>query len=571
MEVVNVVVTDSPEVVAVNVAVGFGMVVNSDATYSATVNSGDTLVVPDSEITNSEATVLTSLPATIDFEVPDSVVSNRGDSYVVNLPATKDLKIPDSKITNSEGTVVQFLPATLPYVLPDSWAHSSDWSFFVKVPSTQSVEFPDTPIKNTLGTTILTQPSGTEGVIADSVVTNSDNTFSMNVPAETNPVLADVTHIDSDLTPVVLPAMTPMVCTPAATPEGWYPPADWGWDAASALINDGDNGFVAIVAVFSNITHRFAFTPAFSGTATVDWGDGTSPEALTSTVKAQHEFDYANIPGSVTSCGFKCAVVKIVSSSYFKGVNFDVYHSSELSTSYNGMVALKMRATYDGSTLLNYTNQVRNRDLFLVDADVNHLGLSYCFYNHVSLKKLILPQHPIYGLGAILCGAAIPFVDWNSFDWSNITSLHMAFTRSNGYPYSLNISIPKVTSLLSAFGNGSSFRSVTLTNTGLVTSIGYAVYESITCKIFSMDDCALVTDTAYFIYTGANYIENLILTGLTVGINISNGKMSATALNAFFTALGTAAGSQTITVTGNPGAATCDTTIATAKGFTVVT
>ena len=74
MEVVNVTVVDTPEVVAVNVAVGFGTVVNSDATYSATVNSGDTLVVPDSEITNSEATVLTSLPATIDFEVPDSVL-----------------------------------------------------------------------------------------------------------------------------------------------------------------------------------------------------------------------------------------------------------------------------------------------------------------------------------------------------------------------------------------------------------------------------------------------------------------------------------------------------------------
>jgi len=35
--------------------------------------------------------------------------------------------------------------------------------------------------------------------------------------------------------------------------------------------------------------------------------------------------------------------------------------------------------------------------------------------------------------------------------------------------------------------------------------------------------------------------------------------------------LGTASGSQTITVTGNPGAGTCNTSIATAKGFTVVT
>lgn len=41
-------------------------------------------------------------------------------------------------------------------------------------------------------------------------------------------------------------------------------------------------------------------------------------------------------------------------------------------------------------------------------------------------------------------------------------------------------------------------------------------------------------------------------------------------LNNVFTNLGTAAGVQTITITGNPGAATCNTAIATAKGWTVV-
>ena len=37
-----------------------------------------------------------------------------------------------------------------------------------------------------------------------------------------------------------------------------------------------------------------------------------------------------------------------------------------------------------------------------------------------------------------------------------------------------------------------------------------------------------------------------------------------------FTSLGTASGSQTITITGNPGSATCNTFIATSKGYTVV-
>jgi len=46
--------------------------------------------------------------------------------------------------------------------------------------------------------------------------------------------------------------------------------------------------------------------------------------------------------------------------------------------------------------------------------------------------------------------------------------------------------------------------------------------------------------------------------------------MSATAIDALFTSLGTASGSQTINVRRNSGSATCTTSIATVKGYTVV-
>jgi len=50
--------------------------------------------------------------------------------------------------------------------------------------------------------------------------------------------------------------------------------------------------------------------------------------------------------------------------------------------------------------------------------------------------------------------------------------------------------------------------------------------------------------------------------------SVASCKLSATALNEIYTNLPTATG-QTITVTGNYGVATDDTTIATAKGWTV--
>jgi len=65
-------------------------------------------------------------------------------------------------------------------------------------------------------------------------------------------------------------------------------------------------------------------------------------------------------------------------------------------------------------------------------------------------------------------------------------------------------------------------------------------------------------------------IQKIIMPGLTRGVSVQNNLLTEAAINAFFTSLGTAAGSQTIDVRNNPGAATCTPSIATGKGFTVL-
>ena len=59
-----------------------------------------------------------------------------------------------------------------------------------------------------------------------------------------------------------------------------------------------------------------------------------------------------------------------------------------------------------------------------------------------------------------------------------------------------------------------------------------------------------------------------MLMPLRFTFSVANAKMSASALNEMFSILPTVTG-QTVTITGNYGASTCDTTIATAKGWTV--
>jgi hypothetical protein len=68
----------------------------------------------------------------------------------------------------------------------------------------------------------------------------------------------------------------------------------------------------------------------------------------------------------------------------------------------------------------------------------------------------------------------------------------------------------------------------------------------------------------------ATNVKSIILSGLTRGVTVDDCLMEATEIDALFTSLGTAFGSQTISVRRNPGSATCNTSIATTKGFTVV-
>lgn len=87
-------------------------------------------------------------------------------------------------------------------------------------------------------------------------------------------------------------------------------------------------------------------------------------------------------------------------------------------------------------------------------------------------------------------------------------------------------------------------------------------------------DCSNVISADFMLGTSvaetqAASLERLILPGLTRGFELQNTQMSASALNDFFDSLGTASGSQTINITGAPGAATCDKSIATAKGWTI--
>ena len=70
-------------------------------------------------------------------------------------------------------------------------------------------------------------------------------------------------------------------------------------------------------------------------------------------------------------------------------------------------------------------------------------------------------------------------------------------------------------------------------------------------------------------FQNCSSLSSVILTGCKYTVSVANGVLSGTALDALYTSLGTAAGSQTITVSGNHGTSSDDPSIATAKGWTI--
>ena len=185
------------------------------------------------------------------------------------------------------------------------------------------------------------------------------------------------------------------------------------------------------------------------------------------------------------------------------------------------------------------------------------------------------------GLTSIAAGGNFSTVANCDFAWRGCTSL-------TSFPA---LSFPAATSCGSTWYN-CPFTSFPALSFPLVTDLteAWRLCQSLTS--FPSISCPLVTNLTLawsscislttFLTTafpsGFNFLSAWVNTNIGsfptitfasgTGLQFSNCNFNATTLNTIFTNL--TSGAHTITITGNPGAGTCDTTIATNKGWTVV-
>lgn len=380
----------------------------------------------------------------------------------------------------------------------------------------------------------------------------------------------------------------------STTTTEWQRPNDW---IAIPSIASGEQVFYGLVAVYNVVGgNRVAFT--FAGNYTVDWGDGSPLENVLSGVKAQHSYDYSTV-SNPTSEGWRQALIKVIptgaanitsvnlqqtptgisngKTSQFMDIVMSVPNVTGVGTNLvigNGTIVfhrvverIDIREIGAITSLLNMffnCNSLQSVPLFNT-ASVTSMQQMFNNCNSLQSVPLFNTTNVINMLQMFIGCSSLQSVPL--FNTASVTSMSSMFQSCLSLQSVPLFNTTSVTNMASMFQGCSSLQSLPLFNTASVTTMQTMFNAS--PSIYAVDfNMASVTNTTQM-FVNINSLQKFTATGLTRGVVLSNNLMSATEINNFFTSLGTASGIQTIVVTGNPGASTCDVTIATAKGFIV--
>ena len=327
----------------------------------------------------------------------------------------------------------------------------------------------------------------------------------------------------------------------AAKQEGdWVRPSDW---LPLPEISESEQKFVGLHAIFEDANF---VTIRVQGAYTVDWGDGIV-ENFTSNSDAYHEYNYATYDTSnstLCSRGYKQAIVTVTPQA---GQNLTLF-SLALKHNQTGLVSgystgwLDIAINANNLSNLNVSSNTQPSRLIekaLIKSG-SLSGLVSCFQNCSSLQNLDLVAPNLTNISSML--TACTSLRTINLDLPNVTAAQAVFSGCQALQ-SVVLSIPSTTTINFMLQNNTALQTAVLTLSGAPQSSNS--------------------------FSGCTSLLKLVLTNMAGTFSVASCKLSANALNALFTSLGTVTGSTTVTITGNYGAATCDRSIATAKGWTV--
>ena len=414
---------------------------------------------------------------------------------------------------------------------------------------------------------------------------------------------------NTDVAAKTFPSVAPWVRNPS-------------WPACEA--NSGDNRVRGLYAVWPDGGNFIAMNVA--GAYTVDFGDGTTT-SFASGVQANYEYSYSaaalvgtEAPVTFTDTG---DLVSRTAHGYTNGMQVQFFNITTTTGIVNGQFYFVINATANtfqvaatsggsalaltndgtgqllpyriatvtitpqgGGTLTNINLFVKHNQAGLINGYVTGwldlayaastittltLGASATTVRHNYIERVRLNE-----LGSITSFSAL-FRNLRKLQNVEIAStittvLNMSsmFNNCSSLQTVPLFNTAAVTNMNSMFNNCLSLQTVPLFNTAAVTNMSNMFNNCNSLAAVPALVTTAVTSSGNFntIFGACNSLSRIQAKDFNFTFSVASCKLSATALNEIYTNLPVAVG-QTITVTGNYGAATDDPTIATLKGWTV--
>ncbi len=356
---------------------------------------------------------------------------------------------------------------------------------------------------------------------------------------------------------------------PMSSGAGWSRPTDW---LTMPTLIDGEQKIAMLVAVYEHDSNFSAFTVS-GGNYTVDWGDGNAAQNINDGVQAEQNLSWADYdPSTLTSGGYRQALVTITAQSgqTLTLAELSQQHSGAASSYYSQ--TLEVVAAGSGFGQITFSGEARCSimEKFEFVGTCNITSMFQMFYYCYSLKTIpLFDTSSVTDMQQMLhncCSLqSIPL-----FDTSSVTSMYQMLYGC----YSLK-TIPlfdtsSVTDMYRMLHGCYSLKTIPLFDTSSVTDMYRMLYGCYSLQSIPLFDTSSVTDMQQMLVACIS-LGRGAMAGTAVDVSYANCKLSAGEINSIFSNLASGVTSKTVTVSGNWGAATCDPSIATAKGWTVVT
>ena len=416
-------------------------------------------------------------------------------------------------------------------------------------------------------------------------------------------------------------------------PAQWVRPSDWLALTIPGAAEQKFVGLIAVFDQASNyVALRCQVS---TGTYTVDWGDGTAPQTYTTNTTAEYNYTYSNLSSSTDcSRGYRQAIVTVTpttAGATFSEVGLNYRHSARSSTS-TVVTWLDVAVSAPNATTLRLggVNSAGTQTCLLTFLE----QATIVSHNTTTMANMFngcreLQSVPLFNTAAVTTMTSM-FNDCTSlqsvplFNTAAVTAMNSMFNTCSSLQSVPLFNTAAVTTMASMFSSCSSLRTIPELTLSAISSVNnnnmtlsgsvtlgkakltgmrwtqsfngcnmsaaelnemYTALDKLnpnvtnvtgngTTVTYTVDDITAFVAGRTVTITGVSPVAYNLTNATVATVNTTNGTFTVTnAATGTYVSGGVAAiqNNRTITVTGNPGTATDDETIATNKGWTVTT